>query len=256
MTIPDPIELDESGRLPGWDIGEPAGARSPSQSRPPATLPIEQQSSYLLKLGADWSAEQRRLAKRVDDLSKEVTALRRELSAAKTATGVGGAKGRRGLRAFLSGLWRRSDADERPAADPAAPRPKGPAKALRPRSQADGFKAVAVGVIGLDHEALERVVETIATQACESRTLPILLTDCDRFEIFRRHRLIFEYFPAAALRTTFAPELDWELYTRRRFDLLCRKWRPSTLILFGEGPRQFVEAARDAGLLVTTSPLK
>lgn len=119
----------------------------------------------------------------------------------------------------------------KPAAPPAAPAAPPPEPAVASRG---GW--VAVCVLGLDGAVLEQVVATALAEAQAVGRRPVFITDGDRFEVFRQHRVAVEQVvePRAAARR--APDLAWDLYRVRQFHLLARKWRPSAVVTFGTRP--------------------
>jgi len=90
-------------------------------------------------------------------------------------------------------------------------------------------------VTGLEATLLERALAAVGAGAdrAEGSVATVCLTDCADFELFRRHRLWFEYLPPRSQQQRFAPDLDWDLYTLRRLARLRRKWDPVRIVAFG-----------------------
>ena len=110
--------------------------------------------------------------------------------------------------------------DRAPVADAAAP----------PR-------VIVVTAFELAAERLERVLDTVEAYAAKRHVAPVILTDCSRFEVFRRRNMAFEYLPPTTSRARFADDLQWDIYLGRRLALLRAKWRPIGIISFGSrGP--------------------
>jgi hypothetical protein len=135
-----------------------------------------------------------------------------------------------GWRARVSG-WLRPAASPKAgppsvavAEPPARARPPGPA----PR--------VAVTVLGLSGEALERVVEIAERQCAETGARPVFVTDGHDFAPFRRRRLVVDQVVDAEVRAASSPGLAWRLYRRRQYALLAARWRPAAVISFGRQP--------------------
>ena len=131
-------------------------------------------------------------------------------------------------------------ADRRTVREAKTPR-RGP-QPLRARigSQPDAG-CVLVVVIGMPAENLETAVAGLAPATA---SVPVFLTDDDRFEIFVRHRAIFEYLPPVEP----APHLDVDLYRLRRLALLRRKWQPSKIIALGAEAARLVQLWRASPL--------
>jgi hypothetical protein len=93
-----------------------------------------------------------------------------------------------------------------------------------------------VTVLGLSGHALEEVLELVTKGAETNPIVPVFITDSFDFAPFRRRRLRFEYLPDRDRQQRFAPELDWDLYLRRRYALLREKWQAKSVISFGTRP--------------------
>jgi GR25 family glycosyltransferase involved in LPS biosynthesis len=143
--------------------------------------------------------------------------------------------------------WRQAAATEpsfagRPAATKPAPQRRlGGQPPLRARSnQRPRSRAVIAVVVGLEPDALSRVLDLLSASSTRQDVEPVLLTDCDAFELFRDRGLVFEYLPGPAQRQRFAADLDWDLYLLRRLALIRRKWQPVRIITFGAAAGQLL----------------
>lgn len=224
--------------LAGWEM---ADGRTTSSS----LITPDQQYWYLLGRRAGGASESRRGDSLLQQLRLELDQLRQEMAAART--GAPAANGGR-----LTGPFRRPQAqpvavDTASSAVPVAA--VGDLAVLRPRSNPQPEKVVVVAALGIGDEELERVAGMAAGQMATGRVLPIVLTDSDRLDILRRHRLPLEYLPPPASQRRFAPDKNWNLYLRRRFAIICRKWRPGAVIVFGGGSGLLIEAAKELGLM-------
>lgn len=224
--------------LTGWEMGDGREANAAA----PVTL--DQQYWYLLGRRAGGQGEPRRGESALQQMRLELDQLRQEMAAAKmAAAAVSGGR--------LANLFKRPRAETTTANSPAAVAvaANGDAVVLRPRSHLQPEKVVIVAALGIGDDELSRVAGMAAGQMATGRVLPIVLTDSDRLEILRRHRLPLEYVPPPAQQRRFAPDKNWNLYLRRRFAIICRKWRPGALIVFGGGSGLLVEAAKELGLM-------
>jgi hypothetical protein len=93
-----------------------------------------------------------------------------------------------------------------------------------------------VTVLGLSGRALEEVLDLVTKRAETTSIAPVFITDTLDFGAFRRRRLRFEYLPDRDRQQRFAPELDWEVYFRRRYAQLRDKWQAKSVISFGRAP--------------------
>ena len=66
-----------------------------------------------------------------------------------------------------------------------------------------------------------------------------LIDDSDVFHDLRARSLLFEYFPPSRIRRLARPDLQWDLYRRRRAGILYEKWRPATILPIGPEARAF-----------------
>lgn len=168
-------------------------------------------------------------------LNRELGALNQRLATLEGNAGGGRAPSRLGS-AFsrLRSLFAKRKGDE--DAPPAEPvwdelRRRGP---LVPYAETNaGKRIIAVTAFGLSPERLASVLDTVEAYCRKRDTVPVFLTDSDRFELFRERRLAFEYLPPADARARFAPEMQWALYFQRRLSVFRAKWRPAGIISFG-----------------------
>lgn len=227
---------DDVVPLTGWEMGDGRDTAAP--------VTLEQQYWYMLGRRAGGQAEPRRGDPALQQIRLELDQLRQEMAAAKAAAAaVGGGR--------LANLFKRPRAEPTATNGPAAIAvpANGDAVVLRPRTNLQPEKVVIVAALGIGDDELARVAAMAAGQMATGRVLPIVLTDSDRLDILRRHRLPLEYIPSPALQRRFAPDRNWSLYLRRRFAIICRKWRPGAVIVFGAGSDLIIESAKELGLM-------
>jgi hypothetical protein len=100
----------------------------------------------------------------------------------------------------------------------------------------NGSKAaplLAAAVFGLDAIEIERLLPVIEQQCRRHGMRPLILTDCDAFQLLRARRLVFEYLPPPGAQHRFAPGLSWDIYLQRRLAVIRRKWQPVRIVAFG-----------------------
>ena len=134
----------------------------------------------------------------------------------------------------------------RPAEDqPSAALPPAPVLAGSPLAERRPILAV---LWGLGDDSRLVVVDRIMA-AAPLDVLPVFVLDTTNFEPLRHRRALFEHLPPAAERAARWPGLDWELYTARRFTLLCWKWQPLRVVGFGAAAHAQLAAWRRSPLL-------
>lgn len=138
---------------------------------------------------------------------------------------------------LLPARWRRV-AQTPSAGKPPRPAPESAPSApvVPPAGRARAF--VLVTVLGLSRRALDEVLKLVTKEAETKSFVPVFITDDLDFAPFRKRRLRFEYLPDRDRQQRFAPELDWDLYLRRRYALLSAKWQAKSTISFGRLPRR------------------
>ncbi len=95
-------------------------------------------------------------------------------------------------------------------------------------------RVLAIVIFGLTEPEIVKLLPVIERD-CQARgMMPLLLTDSDAFELFRKRSMIFEYLPPADDRERFGQQLRWDLYLQRRLALIRQKWQPTRIIAFGE----------------------
>lgn len=244
MNPADVPESEEVEELGGWDLTSPNG----SQSTAITSATPDQQFWFLLGNRAAAEANQRRADDQLQQLRRQIDLLRQELADALSKAGSvdGGHASKPAVREGASASSPNGVAAATPTL--ASISDRGDATPLRPRGGAQPDKVVLVAALGLAGVELKRVAAMAAAQMATGRVLPIVITDTDQLDPLRRPRLPLEYIPSPALQRKFAPDRDWDLYVRRRFELICRKWRPGALIVFGTGSGKLIDVAKDLGL--------
>lgn len=158
--------------------------------------------------------------------------------------GRGGAgRSRPRLESALGGLLGRRPA---PAEEEPGPAPL-PAPILAGSPLAERRPILTV-LWGLGDDSRLVVVDRIMA-ATPPDVLPVFVLDSTTFEPLRHRRALFEHLPPAAQRAARWPGLDWELYTARRFTLLCWKWQPLRVVGFGPVAHAQLAAWRSSPLL-------
>ncbi len=93
-------------------------------------------------------------------------------------------------------------------------------------------------VVGLPAEAVERAVAEVASlQVMLSSFRPVFVTDCDQFQVFRRHGYLFEYIPPQQDWSARFGDSDWSSFLRERMDLLLERYEPDRVIGFDDVQR-------------------
>ena len=83
-----------------------------------------------------------------------------------------------------------------------------------------GFSA-----IGLRGDKLAAFVDYIAEkQRLQRNFVPVFLTDCTEFQVFRRHGFVFEYIPSASDRQLARGTYSWDRRIAERMAFFKRKW--------------------------------
>jgi GR25 family glycosyltransferase involved in LPS biosynthesis len=112
--------------------------------------------------------------------------------------------------------------------------PQGGSQPLQPfADDLPGARTIVIVAVGLQRAELEKVTGMVEGIGGGRGLVPVVITDSDRFELFRGRRIVVEYLPPAEQRAQFAADLDWDLYRLRRLALLRRKWQPARIVAFG-----------------------
>jgi hypothetical protein len=101
---------------------------------------------------------------------------------------------------------------------------------------------VGCSVAGLQRDVLAKVIERIERQQRRQGShIPLFLTDSTDFDLFRARGYVFEYFPGPEKLTACEGAEPWPVYTRRRFELIKKKWNLTNIVQFG--PEAFPRAS-------------
>jgi hypothetical protein len=135
---------------------------------------------------------------------------------------------------------------EAPAGDAGQGAPTAAPPLVRRSSDAAGGRVILLVVLGLEKDAIERIIDDVTASRRAGAPEPLFLTDLDRFELFRARDLAFEHIPSARSKSLIRGDLPWETYLRRRLDLMMSKWQPVATIPYGEVAGGIVKAWRGA----------
>ncbi len=95
-------------------------------------------------------------------------------------------------------------------------------------------------LLGLSGESLRTRCATIARLVRQRAAEPLFVVDDDTsLAHLRRRSLMFEFVPPRAARALVSPSLQWNLYDRRRANLLHEKWQPAGVMAVGRAAREF-----------------
>jgi hypothetical protein len=244
-NLGSPVDWNEEARTAG---PKPAAAHAPAFAAPPPAagdgepdasddgpFSVEYLEDELVRVEADLTDQE----SLVWALNRDFGGLDQRLGELEHARG-GGAGGLIGQRiraalAAIGNVFRPPTADSPTAgAQPWPPGMPVPHPPLVPFGDGNlGKRIIAVTAFELSKEALAKVLDTVEAHCRKRDTLPLVLTDCNCFEMFRDRSMVFEYFPPEASRERFAPDLQWPLFFRRRLALLRRKWGPVGVVSFG-----------------------
>ena len=168
-------------------------------------------------------------------LNRELGALRQRLAAlAENAAAERAPSRLKNVFARLGSLLaKRKGDDDAPPAEPVWDELRRRAPLVPHAKTNAGKRIIAVTAFGLSPKQLVHVFDTVEGYCRKRDSVPVFLTDSDRFELFRERRLAFEYLPPQAARERFAPEMQWPLYFQRRLSIFRAKWRPAGIISFG-----------------------
>jgi hypothetical protein len=110
-------------------------------------------------------------------------------------------------------------------------------------------------LVGLPSGTVARAVtEVAALQVMLSSFRPVFVTDCDQFQIFRRHGYLFEYIPPREDWTARFGDSDWTAYLRERMNLLLERYEPDRVIGFDDVERFTLMRTGLLDVLVSPAP--
>lgn len=101
-----------------------------------------------------------------------------------------------------------------------------------------------ISVIGLEASKRERMLDWMIEDCSKNGKVPVFLTDDLDLSPWLKRELVVEHLPSMERQSTMAPDLDWDLYLKRRLDFLKRKWRVGHIVDLGQSLDQLGQADR------------
>ena len=97
-------------------------------------------------------------------------------------------------------------------------------------------------LLGFSGATLRRHCDVLMRTARRRGAQPMFLIDDDAsFANLRDLGASFEYIPSPQARRLAPPSLQWDLYRRRRAQLLYEKWQPAAIISVGRAAEDFAK---------------
>ncbi len=101
---------------------------------------------------------------------------------------------------------------------------------------------VGCAVAGLSRDVLVKIVAAVETRQRKQRdVIPVFLTDSTDFDVFRSRGYVFEYFPGPEKWESIECSEPLDIYAKRRYHTIKRKWDFARVVQFG--PNAFPRVA-------------
>ena len=113
-----------------------------------------------------------------------------------------------------------------------------------------------ISVIGLGEAERDTMLDWMVDDCAASGKVPVFIVDDLDLTPWLSRDLVVEHLPSMGRQRKMAPDLDWDLYLKRRLDFLKRKWSVEHIVDLGRsldqltgtslGPPVAIEATRQA----------
>ena len=107
--------------------------------------------------------------------------------------------------------------------------------------------AVLISVIGMAEAERDRMLDWMPADCAANAKLPVFVTDDLDLHPWLSRELLVEHLPSMARQKALAPDLDWDLYLKRRLDFLKRKWRVDHIMDLGKSLDRLSETSERPG---------
>lgn len=97
---------------------------------------------------------------------------------------------------------------------------------------------IAVAALGLSGGPLDAIAETATREAAAAGVAPLFIVDTFDFTSLHRRSALFEQVIDVSRRRWSHPGYAWTQYQERQFELIGRKWRSVSFVVFGGPVRQ------------------
>lgn len=99
----------------------------------------------------------------------------------------------------------------------------------------DGGKVnvMLISVIGMEATARDQMLDWMVEDCQAQGKTPVFIIDSLDLTPWIERRLLIEHLPSLTHQTGLAPDLDWDLYLKRRLLQIKRKWRSGEIADLG-----------------------
>ncbi len=94
-------------------------------------------------------------------------------------------------------------------------------------------RCVLVSLIGMPRRQIDQVLDDLIDDSKAEGTTPVFITDEVELAVEIGRQALVEHLPSVRNREAAAPDLDWDLYLKRRLRQIQEKWRCSKIIVLG-----------------------
>jgi hypothetical protein len=90
-----------------------------------------------------------------------------------------------------------------------------------------------ISIIGLGEAERDNMLDWMVEDCAASGKVPVFIVDDLDLAPWLSRELVVEHLPSMKRQRKVAPDLDWDLYLKRRLDFLKRKWSVEHIVDLG-----------------------
>ena len=128
-----------------------------------------------------------------------------------------------------------------------------PARDMVPLDEPQSPQVILISVIGLSAAERDHMLDWMIEDCQTSGKVPVFVTDDLDLHPWLTRELMVEHLPSMERQGKIAPDLDWDLYLKRRLDFLRRKWRVDRVVDLGQALNGLVQGSADSTTDVDTA---
>lgn len=132
-----------------------------------------------------------------------------------------------GFTRILKALW----LSGKPSSTSEPPMPLSNDETISPKTSQTNI--VLISVIGMENAARDQMLDWMVEDCKASGKIPVFITDDLDLTPWIERQLLIEHLPSLAQQTNLAPDLDWDLYVKRRLSQIKRKWQTGDITDLG-----------------------
>lgn len=98
---------------------------------------------------------------------------------------------------------------------------------------------IIVSTFTVEQDLIGEIVDVVLKKFGKRNRI-VFVTDCADFSVFVQRNAAFEYLPSSLEQGLHKSTMPWRVYLKDRWELLLAKWRPISVLAYGQNIDLFI----------------